>query len=48
MFLRLILEFNEKREEEIKNKTVRDDVEKIKKRAETLERELMKKCGEGS
>ena len=46
-FPRLILESNEKREEEIKNKNVRDDVERIKKRAETLERELMK-CGEGS
>jgi len=42
------LESNEGRKEEIKNKNVRDYVEKIKKRAETLERELMKKCGEGS
>jgi len=42
------LESNEKRKEEIKNKNVRDDVEKIKKRAGTLERELMEKCGEGS
>ena len=30
-FLRLILDSNEKRKEEIKNKTVRDDVEKLRK-----------------
>ena len=31
-FLRLILDSNEKRKEEIKNKTVRDDVEKIREK----------------
>jgi UDP-N-acetyl-D-mannosaminuronate dehydrogenase len=36
-FLRLILKSNEKRKEEIKDKNVRNDVEKIKKRVETSE-----------
>ena len=46
-FLRLILESNEKRKEEIEDEDVRMEVEKIKKRVEALERELMEKCGEG-
>lgn len=37
-FLRLILKSNEKRKEEIKDENVRNEVEKIKKRVETLEK----------
>ncbi|MCK4434818.1 GDP-mannose dehydrogenase, partial [Candidatus Bathyarchaeota archaeon] len=37
-FLRLILESNEKRKEEIKNADVRREVKKIRKRVEALER----------
>ena len=37
-FLRLILESNEKRKEEIKDREIRSEVEKIKKRVEALER----------
>lgn len=37
-FLRLILESNEKRKEEIKNQDVRREVKKIRKRVEALER----------
>jgi len=44
-FLRLILESNEKRKEEIKEKTVKVEVEKVKKKAETIQRELMDKLG---
>jgi len=47
-FLRLILESNEKRKEEVKDERVRREVEKIKERVEALERELMEKFGEGS
>lgn len=39
-FLRLILKSNEKRKEEIKNPTIKKEVEKIKKRAENLQKEL--------
>jgi len=39
-FLRLILKSNEKRKEEIKDTTVRSEVEKIKKRVNKLEKEL--------
>lgn len=42
-FLRLILKSNEKRKEEIKDKSVQKEVEKISKRAEALEKELMGK-----
>ena len=42
-FLRLILESNEKRKKEIKNHTVLEEVEKVKKRADALQKELMKK-----
>jgi len=41
-FLRLILESNEKRKEEIKDENIRKDVEKIKERVEKLEKELLK------
>jgi len=41
MFLRLILESNEKRKREIKDGDVRREVEKIEKRVEALERELV-------
>jgi len=44
-FLRLIIEANEKRKEEIRDKGVRGEVEKVRKRAEALQRELMKKIG---
>ena len=39
-FLRLILKSNEKRKEEVKDENIRAEMEKIKKRAETLEKEL--------
>jgi len=42
-FLRLILESNEKRKREIKDQTVSEEVEKVTKRAEALQEELMKK-----
>jgi UDP-N-acetyl-D-mannosaminuronate dehydrogenase len=42
-FLRLILTSNEKRKEEIKDKSVQKEVEKVSKRAEALEKELMDK-----
>jgi len=40
-FLQLILKSNEKRKEEIKDERVRSEVEKVKKRVEALEKELM-------
>ncbi len=40
-FLHLILESNEKRKDEIKDEDVRAESEKIKRRAETLQKELM-------
>jgi len=40
-FLRLILNSNEKRKEEIRNDEVRREVEKIRKRVEKLERDLI-------
>ncbi len=43
-FLRLILKSNEKRKEEIKDKHVQKEVDNIRKRAETLEKELMEKA----
>jgi hypothetical protein len=41
-FLRLILKSNKKRKKEIINEEIRGDVEKIKKRMENLESELLK------
>jgi len=41
-FLRLILDSNEKRKEEIKDKKVRNEVEKIKKRVQALEKLFVK------
>ncbi len=41
--LRLVLESNKKRKKEVKNADVRKEVKKIKKRAEKLQKELMKK-----
>jgi len=41
-FLHLILDSNEKRKEEIKDKGVRDEVEKIKKRVQALEKLFVK------
>jgi UDP-N-acetyl-D-mannosaminuronate dehydrogenase len=40
-FLRLILESNEKRKEEIRERTVQAEIEKVKKRVDTLEHDLM-------
>ncbi len=42
-FLRLILTSNKKRKEEIKDKNIQKEVEKVTKRAEALEKELMGK-----
>jgi UDP-N-acetyl-D-mannosaminuronate dehydrogenase len=42
-FLRLILKSNEKRKEEIKDKSIQKEVEKVSKRAKALEKELMDK-----
>jgi len=42
-FLRLILKSNEKRKTEIKDQNVSAEVEKVKKRAEALQKQLMKK-----
>jgi UDP-N-acetyl-D-mannosaminuronate dehydrogenase len=42
-FLRLILKSNQKRKEELKNKTVQKEAEKIADRAEALEKELGEK-----
>jgi hypothetical protein len=39
-FLRLILESNEKRKKEVKDKTVKAEVEKVAARAEALEKDL--------
>lgn len=41
-FLRLILSSNEKRKEEIKNKGVYEEVEKVRQRVEVLQKDLMK------
>jgi len=41
-FLRLILESNDKREREVVNKTIREEIEKVKKRVENLERRIIK------
>ena len=42
-FLRLILESNEKRKREIKDQNISEEVEQVRKRAEVLQEELMKK-----
>jgi UDP-N-acetyl-D-mannosaminuronate dehydrogenase len=42
-FLRLILESNEKRKEEIKDKSVKEEVEKVRKRAAALHKELARR-----
>jgi hypothetical protein len=39
-FLRLILDSNERRKEEIKDKAISMDVEKVRKRVERLEKDL--------
>lgn len=41
-FLRLILDSNEKRKEEVKDEGIEKEVEKVKKRVETLEKKLAK------
>ena len=43
-FLRLILKSNEERKEEVKDKAIQEEVEKVRNRAETLQRELMEKA----
>ena len=45
MLLRLILESNEKRKEEIKDETIRSEVERVRRRAEALQRDLMSRLG---
>ena len=45
-FLRLILESNEKRKEEVKDEDVRSDVEKVKKRVKALEKELVERSAQ--
>jgi len=42
-FLRLILKSNEKRKTETQDKQVFEEIEKVRKRAEVLQEELMKK-----
>ncbi len=42
-FLRLVLESNEKRKEEIKNEGIKSEIEKIRKRTKALEKELIEK-----
>jgi UDP-N-acetyl-D-mannosaminuronate dehydrogenase len=46
-FLRLILESNEKRKEEIKDKSIREEVERIRKRTDNLQRELARRQTDG-
>ena len=41
-FLQLILESNEKRKGEIKNKRVRDEIKKVKEKISRLEKDLIK------
>jgi len=45
MFLRLILESNEERKEEIRDKDVRREVERVRRRAKALQGELISKLG---
>jgi UDP-N-acetyl-D-mannosaminuronate dehydrogenase len=45
-FLRLILKSNEKRKTEIKDHVVSEEIEQVKKRTETLQKDLMKKLKE--
>jgi len=45
MFLRLILESNEERKEEIRDKDIRREVERVRRRAKALQRELISKLG---
>jgi len=40
-FIRLTLESNEERKEEVKNKEVAQEIEKVRERAEALQRDLM-------
>lgn len=47
-FLRLILGSNEKRKEEIKDKQIAEETEKVKKRADSLQEELLKKINASS
>ena len=44
-FLRLILESNDERKEEIRDKDVRREVERVRRRAKALQRELISKLG---
>ena len=44
-FLRLILDSNEKRKEEIKDKQIAEETERVKRRADSLQEELLKKLG---
>jgi len=42
-FLRLILKSNEKRKKEVMDESVKREVEKVRKRVETLEKELIRR-----
>jgi UDP-N-acetyl-D-mannosaminuronate dehydrogenase len=44
-FLRLVLKSNEKRKEEIKDHIIFEETEKVRKRAELVQKELMEKLG---
>jgi len=45
-FLRLILKSNERRKKEIEDESIKNEIEKIKKRVEALEKDLLKKNSE--
>ena len=45
MFLRLILKSNDKRKEEVRDVGVLEGVERVRRRAEALQRELISKLG---
>jgi UDP-N-acetyl-D-mannosaminuronate dehydrogenase len=44
-FLRLVIKSNERRKKEMKDKVVREEVQKVKERVETLQEELIEKFG---
>jgi hypothetical protein len=45
-FLRLVLRSNEKRKQEVKDPRIKEEAEKVKKRAERLQKDLMDKWTE--
>ena len=44
-FLRLILESNKKRKEEVRDKSVYEEVEEVRERVEALQKKLMERIG---